>query len=636
MDLRLRKRQKYERGQTLVAAVIIMVILLVAVILLFDVQNMIRGKVKGQNAVDAAALAGANWQMHSLNLVGELNLVKAATVLLSDAALGIQTPPEEFTLVKPPQEIKSEEMLLDEIRRVEEEKKKFKRAIDLLTQMQTRISFTGPLIGFGAAQQAAKNNGITSNFASGELLYEHFYKNIMDDALYGNDKIAPQIINDYAWRIPYSEMILKILDHESELTYGIAACPRFEFIGAPSLTSKNGNKLVQWLAQKSFYNAVNGDDWCALLTFLDATTSMSMGGAWWGEFDCDYSTSFLEQAEILPLHIEYYAGYEPYRKADEAGVISKIFTAREKMQPLSATHDQEDPYRYTVDETTGRITLLTKFDKNGNPIVNPDDTDLRYNILPLITWAVYDSTWEKYPPELLHDWRTYLDGTFKPGLDYYSGALSYFEVGQYVKTMIGKHNVSGSFKGNIGNDHGLGKEMKDRARAAHSTGQDMKTLSTQLAATASAKPIGKISLPNGTTLSPFEAGGVVFPVFTHSVLLPVSLEPPSGFGTLDVGWFYYLTEFIPILGQSSSLSEAWEQAAKQYPDHTNYFSPYYSALKKVNDPAWRQRGLDWLNTPISYYTENGVRKVLQRKRDTCDDWVSGGSGGPHRGPGALH
>ena len=120
------RKCRNESGQTLLAGVIVLVIILLAIILLFDIQNLIRGKVKAQNAVDAAALTGANWQMHTLNLIGELNLVKASTLMFSDAALGIAIPPESFTAVSKPEDIQGKEQLLDQIRRVVEEKKKLK------------------------------------------------------------------------------------------------------------------------------------------------------------------------------------------------------------------------------------------------------------------------------------------------------------------------------------------------------------------------------------------------------------------------------------------------------------------------------------------------------------------------------
>ena len=104
------------------------------------------------NAVDAAALTGANWQRHTLNLVGELNLVKATTVLISDSMFGTtaQQGPDSFL------QVENEE---DAIQKRATQMESLREASDTLSQMQQRALFIVPLIGFGAAQQAAKNNG---------------------------------------------------------------------------------------------------------------------------------------------------------------------------------------------------------------------------------------------------------------------------------------------------------------------------------------------------------------------------------------------------------------------------------------------------------------------------------------------
>ena len=64
------QRKNGEKGQVLLLGVIAMIVILLAIFLLFDLSTVIRGKIKAQNAVDAAAIAGANWQRHTLNLVG--------------------------------------------------------------------------------------------------------------------------------------------------------------------------------------------------------------------------------------------------------------------------------------------------------------------------------------------------------------------------------------------------------------------------------------------------------------------------------------------------------------------------------------------------------------------------------------
>ena len=91
-----RKRQK---GQVLILGIVALLILLLAIFSLFDIQNLIRGKVKSQSAVDAAAIAGANWQRHTLNLVGELNMIKATTLLIDESIFGIGAESDTFLSV---------------------------------------------------------------------------------------------------------------------------------------------------------------------------------------------------------------------------------------------------------------------------------------------------------------------------------------------------------------------------------------------------------------------------------------------------------------------------------------------------------------------------------------------------------
>jgi hypothetical protein len=222
-------------------------------------------------------------------------------------------------------------------------------------------------------------------------------------------------------------------------------------------------------------------------------------------------------------------------------------------------------------------------------------------------------------------------------MDYYCGEPSYFEISQRMSTMSGQMNIGKSMSGVGSSRSGLGRTYQSRAKTAANAGENLKDLSGTLKTNASAKVIGRIAFPDGSALAPFEAGGMILPVFTHSALLPISLAPPSGFSFLDVGWYYYITEFIPILGQSTSIEDAWQQAQERHPEHVGYFSYYYKALQKINDPTWIQAGKTWLDTPVRFYTdENGVQHVLQRNRDFCNYWPSGGSGGGRRGPGLLH
>ena len=72
--------------------VVVLFILLIAVLLLFDLHNGIRAKIKVESAQQAAALAGAGWQRDGLNLIGQMNLLKA-TVMMTAADSPVAAPP---------------------------------------------------------------------------------------------------------------------------------------------------------------------------------------------------------------------------------------------------------------------------------------------------------------------------------------------------------------------------------------------------------------------------------------------------------------------------------------------------------------------------------------------------------------
>ena len=623
-------RRRRASGQTLILAIMILVVILAAVMIFFDVHNAIRAKIKGQDAVDAAALAGANWQKHTLNLIGELNLVKAADVLISADALGISADPETYMKEGTPEQLADPRILQADLERVEAEKGKLRTTLDLITEMQTRISFVGPLIGFGAAQQAAKNNGISANNASGKLMYDILYKNILDDTIYGNEQVVPQIINGYSWRQPYASMIGTLLDSpdDGRNVHGVAVFPRFVSLATLQSTLR-GSPFSAFLSNRAFYDAVMGDNWCAVMDFLDQASKTSMSGAWWGKFQCFCDAGFLKQSEILPVHIDFFEGESPGEQADAS---MKRMLEKRNLRPLSALYDKADPYPHTGSET-GAVTYTGTFDAEGRPVQNEADTDLKLT-LPEVTWAVFDDKWNSYSEDKKTLWSQYLEGSFRPGLDY-SGAISYFESGLSTGSFPSAGMSVSAFR-NAGGTGAAGQRMRKYSRSAAESGDRLKRMSQSIITSSSAKPLGTIKTESGTELPPFGAGGLVLPVFTHSILIPISLDPPDGFSLLDVSWFYFVAEFLPVLGESTSLQEAKAEAEKQHPDHANHYDYFYRALLKMNDEKWRARGLEWLNEPYDYYyDEMGNKHVKSRNRDHCFEWHSGGSGG-RWGPEILH
>lgn len=654
-----RKGFKRESGQVLPVALVGIVAILFAAMLLFDIQNVIRGKIKIQNAVDAAALTGAEWQRKGLNLIGELNLARAANLLVSDPFYGIGADEEEFTQMPGPDAFFVEtpsgpvfqmEAFLEELRRVDEELKQLQTANALVSQLQTRLAFVCPLIGFGAAQQAAKNNGLNYNEEAGDFFFE-FLGLLNDQEFYGNPAIANPVVNGYEWRTPYINMVMQMMDiaaneaGSGNTAYGIAAGTRFMFLGAPSLAADSPSILTSYLGRRSFYEAIYARHWCYL---KDVLLDGNFNGNWWGDFKCDYNSSFMQQAEILPLHISYWGGEDAYLKVEDMGAFADFLDDDEL---LTERFDVEDPYPFHLDDEgnftfphlesdgfyylngrrvgdseTARILFqFPDYDNDGvaqTIIYNGDDEDLRSNLLPYLSWAVFDNSWSSYGDDYINAWRGYLRSPFREGFDYFSGARAYFEAKQDTRTVTGYlgRNQGGGTVGSA-----LFGEGKDKLSAAE---LNLRATSVpELESDALAKPFGSIRLESGEVLRPFEAGRMVLPVFTHAALIPISLEPVYGISTLDVGWYYFLTEFVPILGHSASLQAAWSEASGRYPDHANYFSYYYNALLMLDDPEYRNQGIEWLNDPAP----GGGRN-----KDHCDDWGSGGGDGTRYGPGSLH
>ena len=682
------RRRCGEQGQVLILAVVALILVLIAILLLFDVQTVIRGKVKAQNGVDAAALTGAEWQKHSLNLIGELNLVRATGTLISDpffangilknpnsnaaeffADLHLPTEQEDFTLFPEKAAFYNEdgslnvEMLMNEVLRVEKQKRYLDALDDLVSQLQTRVAFTGPLIGFGAAQQAAKNNGITFDNEASE-----FYIKYLD--LVGNggiyERVTPVFVKDYGWRGPYVSMLNSILDYSAyhndftgkteNRAYGIAAGTKFKFVGMPSLTANPPSDLTNYLGQKHFYEMIHARDWCG----LDRLLRLDFSGNWWGDFECEFDEDFSGQSEILPLHIDFSDSTGTYDNAEEAKALARYAKGGKKL--FSETFNRENPYEYTVNDN-----VETNEEHDGNKhtyytftnitieinsalfeqTYNDEDADRRYDLLPRLSWAVYDEEWASFDDDQ-KEWEEYLRGRFKQGMDYQSGAVAYFEAQQDMVTVSGSMGRPrrGAYAADVGQVFASAQTNGEAQRVSNALYRLNNTNSlNKIETNAEAKPIGRIRTEDGKFLRPFEAGRMVLPVFTETALIPIALEPVDGMSMLDIGWLYYLTEFVPLLSGSPSLQDAWQRAMILYPSHLGYFSYYVSALAILSDPEFRRTGLDWLDaTAVWAKDENGNRYPLYTNREYNCTGRRGGSGGggwggtnfSNGGPSKLH
>lgn len=196
------------RGQTIMFMVLGFTALAFMLFFIVDLHRIIQRKDQTQNAGDAAALAAARWQGATINLVGELNLMHVLALAN-----------EDYT------------------------------AAEAITNMQSRLCFTGPLTALLAAQIAAKNNQMYVDNDMTDLLREHASEiRATYGETFGGDEMRFPEPWPGAWQ-EYANMLDAVAD------IGIAAGPdNSDFFLDPS----SGHLLLD----KGFYEAIDGRNWC--------------------------------------------------------------------------------------------------------------------------------------------------------------------------------------------------------------------------------------------------------------------------------------------------------------------------------------------------------------------------------------
>ncbi len=202
-------------GQTMIFMIMALIIISFVLLWNIDLHKIIHLKSRTQNAGDAAALSAARWQGLTLNLIGDLNIMQAIALTISDT-----------------------------------------NSISQIPELQTRLCYAGPMIGLLAAQQAAKNNGIYVSTDFTSRLLEH----------------ANAVIEDYPGIFPepyancwdeYGQMLLAVSGE------GVAAAPD----NARLYADYSGEHTLLYM---NFYDAVAGQDWCWFywydLSLLDTYT----------------------------------------------------------------------------------------------------------------------------------------------------------------------------------------------------------------------------------------------------------------------------------------------------------------------------------------------------------------------------
>jgi hypothetical protein len=197
------------RGQIMIFALLALVILVFVALWNFDLHKIIAVKAISQNAGDSAALAAARWQGLTLNLIGELNILQATALMRGE--------PETAAT---------------------------------LADLQARLCYVGPMIGFMAAQQAAKNNGIYVNPDFTDRVRDHALTVRTFYPLATGPTDQPLFPEPYpnAWS-EYAGMI------DAVAANGIAAAPD----NARFYTDYGGDHI---LLDPDFYDAIAGRYWC--------------------------------------------------------------------------------------------------------------------------------------------------------------------------------------------------------------------------------------------------------------------------------------------------------------------------------------------------------------------------------------
>ena len=283
-------KKNHPRGQVMILAVAVLLVLLAAALVLFDFHNVLRAKIKVESAEQAAALAGAQWQLIGLNMIGRINLLKACTLMLDEEATipaPAFAPPEDGTL---------------SAAELEKRKKKQRLAARLRTldETQARISFIIPVLGYMAVQQTAKQNGM-----SGDNGLLTFYR---QETLPLND-YRDRDVKGYLWYEPYRQLIDEAAAQQSPVRCNARVSELPEVWSNPEGSRRidgGGVSFALLLNSESFYDAIARMDYCNWQLRKMAKQGVYLGDPWW---KIQYVPGqFIEESEILPLGVRYGGG----------------------------------------------------------------------------------------------------------------------------------------------------------------------------------------------------------------------------------------------------------------------------------------------------------------------------------------
>ncbi len=553
-----------QSGQVMVFSIILLIVLALGALFLFDMHSSIRGKVKAQTASEAAALSMAKWQKESLNIIGELNLMKACEVLTTEVADPLVSRTSEMT-----------------------DYEWLEAASKLISNAQVRVSFAGPIIGVGAAQVAAINNGINPD-PEIQADFDRLINEIDDEIKYPVNEYE-----GYAWKEPFKAMLIAVRNT------GCAVRPNGITVGI-------GDIQPGYLAIESFYDAILFEFWChpSLKSLL---MQNNLPPDWWHpEYD---ELAFPGESNLATLYVAFGNSY--FYNAANDNIL-------ERLKEMAAA----DPRGWTVQFA----------DPNGS-------------MLPPLQWCRYDEgKWENVPTTddynvtQWNDWQTkwnpWMAAALRPEF-MYNGAVSKVQCERSVK-LRSKHKAKAKSK--------MFKET-----FLEETNQDTETYKTErtVAGRALAKPIGSIENDDGEVMQP-NVTRVILPVFSNVTVVPTTMFQAHMFdyeySSLEQ-FLKWLNQQDSLYGSTEGLPSGcskYLEALRRFDDpqwrkrgynhdfnESDYSHNDFVSGDYLYDPSTNPKGAGWLqmacprsSDSVSYYSLNGkvvTYVYIYNKRDKDND-----------------
>ena len=483
------RKNSAQSGQVIITGVIMLVVLLLLLLTIFDVHNLIRSKFKFETAQQSAALAGANWQKNTLNLIGEINLLKACAVMLEgEKNWDIPLPPADDD---------------DGIAR----RMAIQGRLDQLTEMQTRVSFIGPVIGYAAAQQAAKANGmriIKTNAYSGKSALDSYMSRLQMRLASGS--VFP--INNYDWYYPYTSMLSRISES------GVAVLPNARGTGRPVASPSA-------LANSSFYREIMRHKYEIEKIRTKGKRVRGDQSSWRGLLS-NFVSNYRQWSDHVLKDTRYWdIDFNSSRFPNE----SEIFTVGVQ---TGFSSDQTWEYEPTFSSHLGENDLAQDSVRYPDRLTLPGE----------MKWFCYDSTW--YPQSYMASYSAYQSEHFdywfggtvlrdKVKSKYiYEGAAAYAEASSLQVDRAVRFRPERKYrdtKSGIITKRSPQATTVGTKRSVNDFYDD--SFSTSYRPGAIAKPLGEL-----TENRPPIAIPIVLPVFDQAVLMPTYMPIPVGFEVL--------------------------------------------------------------------------------------------------------